>query len=168
MFRKSFPAWIKVAEEEGKSWVRLFSCMVSLMWSLDRSALQGLNSTQSSGRMTGSGHDRLSHPGNLFVALLLLEKAQRAATAHWGGWSLVSLPEPQSSCPAPRFDAAAPTPDHTSCSESAEQQQGHLTLCHVVISLNRRQHWVEWRTSLSTLLHIFRYKLQNSSKAEKV
>lgn len=57
--------------------------MVSLVWwVLDRAAWQGLNSIQSSGRMTGNGLDRPSRPGNPFVALLLPEKAQRAATAH--------------------------------------------------------------------------------------
>lgn len=57
--------------------------MVSLVWwILDRAAWQGLNSTQSSGRMTGSGPGRPSRPGNPFVALLLLEKAQLAATGH--------------------------------------------------------------------------------------
>ena len=73
--------------------------------------------------MTGSGPDRPSRPGNPFVALLLLEKAHRAATAHREGWSPVSLPGLQSSCPAPRSDAAAPTPDHTSCSESGNTER---------------------------------------------
>lgn len=117
--------------------------MVSLVWwILDRAAWQGPNSTQSSERMTGSGPDRPSRPGNPFVALLLLEKAQRAATAHWGGWSPVSLPELQSSCPAPRYGAAAPTPDHTSCSESRKTHGGwftHLTSQHVVVHLNRHR-----------------------------
>lgn len=57
--------------------------MVSLVWwTLDRAAWQGLNSTQSSERMTGSGPDKPSRPGNPFVTLLLLEKAQRAVIAH--------------------------------------------------------------------------------------
>lgn len=123
MLRKSYSAWRNVADKEENHWGRPRSCMVSLVWwILDRAAWQGLNSTQSSGRMTGSGPGRPSRPGNPFVALLLLEKAQQAATGHWGGWSPVSLPELQSSCPAPRFGAAAPTPDRTSCSESGKQQ----------------------------------------------
>lgn len=68
--------------------------------------------------MIGSVRGKPSHPGNPFVTLLLLEKAQQAATAHIEGWSPVSLPEPQSYCPAHHFDAAALIPDRTSCSES--------------------------------------------------
>lgn len=131
----------KVADKKQNHWARPKSCMVSPMWwTLDRAASQGLNSTQSSGRMTGSGPGRPSRPGNPSVALLLLEKAQRAATGHWGGWSPVSLPELRSFCPAPCFGAAALTPDRTSCSES-EKQRGrkftHPTLKHAVVNLKR-------------------------------
>lgn len=95
--------------------------MVSLvLWVLEGAAWQGLNSTQSSARMTGSGRDRPSRPGNPSVALLLLEKAQQAATARREGWSPVSLPELRSSCPTAHCDVGAPTPDHTSCSESGK------------------------------------------------
>lgn len=93
--------------------------MVSLLWwILDKAAWLARNSTQSLGRTIESVHGRPSHPGSLFVALLLLEKAQQAASAHSEGWSPVSLPEPRSYRPAHRFDAAALTPDRTSCSES--------------------------------------------------
>lgn len=95
--------------------------MVSLGWrSLDRSAWQGLNSTRHSGRMTGSEPGRPNRLGNPFVVWLLPEKAQQAATGHHGVWSPVFPPALQSSCPALHFGAGAPTPGHTSCSESGK------------------------------------------------
>lgn len=81
------------------------------------------------------------HQGNLFAALLLLEKAQQAAIAHCEGWSPVSFPELQSSCPVPRFDAAVPTPDHTSCSESESRtmDRSQLILHHVLVTVKNLQ-----------------------------
>lgn len=79
-------------------------------------------------KKTGSEHDRLSHPGSLFVALLPLERAQLAVTARQEGWSPVFLPRQQSSCPSPQFDAEVLIPDRTSCSESGKQHKDFINL----------------------------------------
>lgn len=103
---------------------RRLSCMASLVCLiLDTAAWDVLNSTLNLERMTGSGRDRLGRPGNLFEVLLLLETTQLAVTALHEGWSPVSLPEQQSSCPAPQFDVAGLRPDRTSCSESGRQHR---------------------------------------------
>lgn len=49
-----------------------------LHWILDRAAWQGLNSTQSSKRMRGSGCGRPTRPESPFVVLLWPEREQRA------------------------------------------------------------------------------------------
>lgn len=119
--------WRKASDKEQSCRVSFMCCMGSLVcWVLHRAAWQGLNKTQSSKRMTGSGPCRPTHPGSPFVAWLLIEKAQQVASGRRGGWSPTSPPEQQSSCPVPRSCAVALPKARTSCSVSGKQQDHSL------------------------------------------
>lgn len=112
----------KVSDKEQSCRVSFMSCRASLVcWALHRAAWRGLNNTQSSKRMTGRGLCWPAHPGSLFVAWLLLQKAQQVATGRRGGWSPASPPELQSSCRVPHFCAVALPRARTSRSVSGKQ-----------------------------------------------
>lgn len=73
--------------------------------------------------MRGSERGLLNHPRNPYAALLFLGKEPQAVTACQEGGSPVFLLKPRPSCPARCFDAATPTPDHTSCFESGGRKR---------------------------------------------
>lgn len=113
----------KVSDKEQSCRVSFRSCRGSLVcWALHRAAWRGLNNTQSSKRMTGRGLCWPAHPGSLFVAWLLLQKAQQVATWRRGGWSPAFPPELQSFCLVPGFCAVALPRARTSRSVSGKQR----------------------------------------------
>lgn len=97
--------------------------------------------------MTGNGPGKPSCLGNPFVVLLLLEKAQQAATGHQVGWSQVSPPVLQSSCSALHFSAGALRPGRISRPES-RMDQGKKS---------KKDYCLTWKILLVLLDKIMKY-----------
>lgn len=128
------------------------SCMGSLVcWVLHRAAWQGLNNTQGSKRKTGSGPCRPTRPETLFVAWLLLEKAQQVATGRREGRSPAFPPKLRSSCPGPPVCAAAPSTARTSCS-APKTQKTHSS--HIWCPLRWWWAWVASRAPETKWLNV--------------